>query len=339
VTAASIGSRALRSVTVAAILLAVAAGGLRTQAATAGAPGRWTPRTPLPVALQDAGGAAVGGRLYVVGGKTEAGHQSALYVYNPRARTWRNLGRPLPGPAVENPAVAAFAGKLYVFGGSTSAFKGAVRNAAVYNPVTRKWRSVRAMPAALGGATAKAIGRRIYVAGGMTPGGASVASLYAYIPRTNSWRSLRGMRTRRDNPGSAVLRDRTGNPKLYVFGGRTRNATDELNGTLASVEMYNPVTNRWVARTPMPTGRRAMVVGTLNGRAQVMGGERKPGGTGVFSENEEYMPRTNSWRPLAPMSIPRHGAVAATIGRVVYVAGGGVNAGSSFTERNEAFSL
>jgi hypothetical protein len=141
------------------------------------------------------------------------------------------------------------------------------------------------------------------------------------------------MGTRRDNPGSAVLGD-----KLYVFGGRTRNADGTTTTeTLNTVEMYDPASNSWTTKTPMPTGRRTMVVGTINGRAQVIGGERKPDGT-TFAQNEEYDPTTDSWRTLAPMLTPRHGAAAGTINNVVYVATGGPTGGSSYSAVNQAFS-
>ena len=141
------------------------------------------------------------------------------------------------------------------------------------------------------------------------------------------------MQTRRDNPGSAVL-----DGKLYAFGGRTRNADGAtLNGTLSSVEMYDPATNEWTPRAPMPTGRRTFAVGTLEGRAQVMGGERTVSGE-TFIQNEEYDPVTNSWRPLEQMVTARHGTASATINGFVFVAGGGPSAGTSFTTVNEAFT-
>jgi N-acetylneuraminic acid mutarotase len=102
--------------------------------------------------------------------------------------------------------------------------------------------------------------------------------------------------------------------------------------------MYDPATNTWVPRTPMPTGRRTMVVGTLNGRAQVMGGERTSDG-GTFPQNEEYDPVTDSWRGLTNMPTPRHGAVAGTVNGVTYVVSGGPIAGSSFSDVNEAFTF
>jgi large repetitive protein len=295
-------------------------------------PGTWTTKQPRPTAVLDAGGTALGDKLYAVAGKTSAGPRSNMDIYTPANDRWTS-GAPLPGPAVENPAVVAYNGKLYAFGGSTGPFSGAVKNAATYDPATNSWTPLAPMQTARGGATAQAIGGKIYVVGGMNANGASLASVEVYDVATNSWSSAPAMGTRRDNPGSAAIGD-----KLYVFGGRTRNADGtEVNGTLASVTMYNPATNAWTARAPMPTGRRAMAVGTLNGRAQVMGGERTSTG-GTFPQNEEYDPNTNSWRTLAPMPTSRHGAVGGTINEIVYVAGGGPNAGS-FSAVNEAFSF
>ena len=127
--------------------------------------------------------------------------------------------------------------------------------------------------------------------------------------------------------------------KLYVFGGRTRNADGSVvNGTLDTVEMYDPATGVWTTRAPMPTGRRTMAVGTLNGRAQLMGGESTSTG-GTFPQNEEYDPVADTWRQLNPMPTPRHGTASGTIDGVVYVVGGGATAGSSFTNLNQAFSI
>ncbi len=155
-----------------------------------------------------------------------------------------------------------------------------------------------------------------------------------YDPGPNTWAAVAPVAICRDNPGTAVL-----NSMLYAFGGRTRNGDGTtLNGTLASVERFDPATNAWTARAPMPTGRRTMIVGTLGGRAQVMGGKRTSSG-GTFAGNEDYDPSTNSWRSLTPMQTPRHGAAAGTIAGLVYVAAGGTVAGSSFSSINEAFGF
>lgn len=295
--------------------------------------GCWTSAAPLPVELLDAGGTALNDKLYVLAGKTSAGHQSTMYVYDPATDSW-STGADLPGPAVENPAVVGLNGKLYAFGGSTAPFSGAVDNAAVYDPGTNTWAAIAPLPTPRGGATAQAINGLVYVVGGMDGSGASLATLEIYDPATNSWTAGPDMAIRRDNPGSAALDGR-----LYLFGGRTRDADgSEVDPTLSSVEMFDPGIGTWGARSTMPTGRRTMVVGTLNGRAQVMGGEKTPNG-GTFEQNEEYDPTTDSWRILEPMPTPRHGAVAGVLGGSLYVTGGGAQGGSSFTNVTEVFGF
>ena len=82
-----------------------------------------------------------------------------------------------------------------------------------------------------------------------------------------------------------------------------------------------------------------MAVGTLKGRAQLIGGEPSTTPAGTFENNEEYNPATNTWRELTSMPTPRHGAAAGTIDGVIYTAGGGTVTGTSFSAANEAFSF
>jgi N-acetylneuraminic acid mutarotase len=170
--------------------------------------------------------------------------------------------------------------------------------------------------------------------GGMAADGSSLSSVEVFDTTTNNWSTAASMGTRRDNPGSAAF-----NGKIYVFGGRTRNADGSTPvPILNTTEMYDPATNTWTAKANMPTARRTMVVGTLNGRAQVMGGEIMPDG-GAFPANEEYDPTTDTWRALKPMQTPRHGAAAGTINGAVYVAGGGPQGGFFLTDAVEKFAF
>ncbi|MBN7768885.1 hypothetical protein KUV44_00300 [Marinobacter daepoensis] len=292
--------------------------------------GCWNILAPSPSNLLDASAASLGNTMYVVGGKNASGHLSTLWIYDSLTDSW-SQGPNLPGVGVENAAVVAHNGLIYVFGGSTAPFSGAVNNAAVYSPASNSWQALPPMPTARGGATAQSINGQLVVVGGMAADGASLAVVEAYNPSTGQWNTLPSMQIRRDNPGSAVL-----NNELYVFGGRTRNADgSEPEPALASVEKYGA--GSWQIQTPMPTGRRAMSVGTANGKAQITGGEHNPNNvSGVFEQNEEYDPSSNSWRNLTVVPTPRHGAATATIGETVHIVGGGVQSGSSYTTIHEA---
>jgi glucose/arabinose dehydrogenase len=314
--------------------------------------GIWRSDLPkAPINVLDAGSGVLDGKLYMVGGKNATGHLTSMYIYdpgNPRIATddtWTQ-GLSKPGPAVENAAVVGLNGKLYAFGGSTAPFSGAVGNSAAFTPdadpspsiVLPQWNAIAPMITPRGGATAQVLNGDIYVIGGMDANGQSVNTVEIYDPDTNTWRVGPSLQTRRDNPGAAVI-----GGKLYVVGGRTRNADGTtVNGTLNTLEIFDPLTGQWTFGAPMPTGRRTMMIGTIGGRFQVIGGEAN--GSATFVQNEEYNPRTNTWRTLAAMnsitgSTGRHGAAFGTIGDVFYAAGGGIVAGSSFTDIVQAFTV
>jgi N-acetylneuraminic acid mutarotase len=297
--------------------------------------GSWAPGAPLPVAILDGGGATVDGSVYVVAGKTSAGRRKTLYAYDPATSSWATKANlPRSYPSVESPAATGFDGRLYVFGGQTAASSGARTSAAVYTPSTNSWAMIAPMPIGRGGATADVVGSKIYVVGGLDPSGASLATVSVYDPATGAWSAAASMSTRRDNAVSAVIDGR-----LYVFGGRTRNADGTtVSSMLSSVEMYDPATDAWTPRASMPTGRRTAMVGTLNGKAQVIGGEKTSSG-GAFTVNEEYDPATDTWRTLTPMPGPRRAAAAATAGGIVYVVGGSTNGGNAYSTKNERFSF
>src|SRR5690606_25260933 len=151
-------------------------------------------------------------------------------------------------PAVEDIRAVGYNGKLYVFGGAAEAFAGATASAAVYDPTVDTWTMLPSMNTARSGAVVQVLGNLIYVAGGLDVDGASLNSVEVYSPAQNTWGSAPSMLTRRDNPGSAVL-----DGKLYVFGGRTRAASGSGPGELNTVEMFDPLTQQWSTRAPMPT--------------------------------------------------------------------------------------
>ncbi|WP_250658213.1 kelch repeat-containing protein [Alkalimarinus coralli] len=296
--------------------------------------GCWESLSDSPESLLDSGSTSYNGKLYTVGGKTPSGPVNSVFEYSTSTDTWSQLTNK-PGTPVENPAAVAFNNAIYVFGGSTLPFSGATHEAYRYDIASDSWSAIANMPTARGGIRAEVINGLIYIAGGMDQSGASINTLEIYDPVSNSWSSGSPMNEVRDNPGTAVI-----NGKLYVIGGRERTSNGvTINGTKSSGEVYNPANDSWNSIANMPTGRRTMVVGALNEKIQVIGGEYNPAAPDfMFRENEEYDPVFDTWTALPITPYPRHGAAFSTINNALYINGGGEKGGSSFTNTTEKFT-
>ncbi|PYF99672.1 N-acetylneuraminic acid mutarotase [Georgenia satyanarayanai] len=296
--------------------------------------GCWAEEAPLPVEVLDAGGVAIGDALYVVGGKGAAGHSTRAYRYDAPEGTWTRVAD-LPGPGVENPAVTTDGTHLLVVGGSTAPFSGAVATAWSYDPATDTWSPLPSMPTARGGATAQVVDGQVYVAGGMTADGGSTAVVERLDLASGTWHAAPPLTTARDNPGSAVV-----DGVLYVFGGRTRLSNGQTPmGTLGSMEALHPASGGgWVPRSSMPTARRTMATGVIDGRIVAVGGEARPDGL-PFDATEVYDPATDEWTTARRVPTARHGAAAGVIDGHLHVVAGAQFAGAAASALHEVLTL
>jgi hypothetical protein len=84
--------------------------------------------------------------------------------------------------------------------------------------------------------------------------------------------------------------------RIYAIGGYS-------GSTLASVEEYDPLTNTWRNRAPMPTPRARLVVAVVGDQIYAIGGVQVQGPNfGAYSfANELYDPSTDTWEQRAPL--------------------------------------
>jgi N-acetylneuraminic acid mutarotase len=76
----------------------------------------WTNGAPLPSPRSEIAGAALNGKIYIIGGFGRSGQSTTtVEVYDPIADKWTTAS-PLPQP-LDHTAAASFDGKLYVVGG------------------------------------------------------------------------------------------------------------------------------------------------------------------------------------------------------------------------------
>ncbi|HUQ32701.1 MAG TPA: kelch repeat-containing protein [Pyrinomonadaceae bacterium] len=124
----------------------------------------------------------------------------------------------------------------------------------------------------------------------------------------------------------------TVNGKLYVFGG-----SDGMGSSLATVEAYDPVTNTWTSRAPMPTARDLFGIAVANGIIYVIGGHVYGGNPSVLSTVVAYNPATNTWTTAPSMPTARYSLSAGEINGVIYAVGG-IDPDSIFLDTVEAFT-
>jgi N-acetylneuraminic acid mutarotase len=228
--------------------------------------------------------------------------------------------------------VAQYGGRIYVLSGFDGIF-GANMPLVPKNTAFvldgNQWRRLADAPIARGGATAKAIGGKIYVAGGApTEDAPSIAELDIYDPATNTWTTGAPLPTPREHVASCVIDD-----KLVVIGG-----WNERREVQSVVEAYDPKTNTWERWPDLPTPRGDLAAVTLDNRCYAIGGETwstPPPAT--LGANEMFDATSRRWAILAPMPTARHGLGLAVVGKEIFALGGGPSQANSYTSIIEAY--
>lgn len=289
---------------------------------------------PAPTKRTEVAVAAVGGKIYVVGGfeQPELGNITALAVskvveeYDPATDRWVTKA-PLP-IGLHHAGIGVVGDRLYVIGGFTKSFLSVwkpVANVYQYDPATDTWAERASMPTPRGAlAVAEAAGKLLAIGG--YDGEANSAAAEEYDPSSDSWRVRAPLPTPRDHLAAAGVGTR-----VYAIGGRLNR---DYSRNLAVTEAYDLETDRWHRVADLPTARSGITAGVLDGVIYVLGGEAPQG---TFPTNEAYRPDHDRWQTMAPMPTARHGLGAAVVDRRLYVISGGPSPGGSFSNVNEMF--
>ncbi len=159
-------------------------------------------------------------------------------------------------------------------------------------------------------------------AGTNVPTGALIATESAVAPASYSatgwtvkadtgpdtWTARTPMTTPRSSFAAASV-----NGKVYVMGGKT------TGSSVDSLEEYDPNTDSWTFKAPMPGGTRSgHVAAAVDGKVYVTGGYA----SGAADWNGEYDPATDTWATKAPITYVPIYAAAAVVDQKIYVMGG-----------------
>ena len=144
----------------------------------------------------------------------------------------------------------------------------AVSTVEVFHPLFNDWLPVASMLTARSAAVAAAVNGRMYVIGGER----KVNNVFevlavneAYDPATDTWTARASLPAPRVYAPVATV-----NNLIYVIGGQDieNNAFTDVNTTY----QYDPASDTWTTKAPMPTARSAIAAAALNGKIYVLGG-------------------------------------------------------------------
>lgn len=256
---------------------------------------RWNPRTNEWTALQPltkrrryAAAAAIGKRLYVVGGYDGRQRMNSVECLDlsQENATWQPVAsltyrRALPGVCVHQSLI-------YVCGG----FDGSSRLASTecYDEKTDVWTIGEDMHVGREGAGLVAIGDHLYCIGGYD-GLNLLQTVEKYDINLGRWSQMAPMLTPRSGAGCATI-------DKYIF------ACGGFDGTvhLSSVERYDSQTNQWTNVTSMSVRRCYCGSAFIRGRIAVIGGYD---GTSLLDTVEVYDSDKDEWTIESQMLTPR----------------------------------
>ena len=244
---------------------------------------------------------------------------------------WTKLA-PFPEPSEELLGAAAN-GRMYVFAGLAPGWK---PRALVYeyDPAGDKWNKKKPMALPSHHIALADYNGKIYAFGGFVlppsgpPAWVPIDNAWEYDPATDAWKALAPMPTRRGAANAAVV-----GVKIYVIGGAVAAGTATSvhpaspHKSTGTVEEYDPASNTWRERAPMPLPRNHAVAAAVNGKIYVIGG--RVGGAFITSGSsnvdvvEEYDPARDAWGPpRAKMPSARSAMTSGVFGGRILVTGG-----------------
>ena len=217
---------------------------------------RWQRLPSMPTARGNPAGAALEGRVYVVGGYPPVGQAfDVVEAYDPGRNAWFSVAR-LPGPRGAAGAAAA-GGRLYVAGGDDGTSTAVPLETMVsYDAATRSWRPEPPMPTARSLLKMVELGGDIYAIGGVADG-PFLATVERYDPQRRRWQPVAAMSTGRGNPGVTTAGNR-----IVVVGGA--GGAFGSAQPLTSSEIYAPRADRWqVLPAQLHPGRASLISALL----------------------------------------------------------------------------
>jgi len=226
----------------------------------------WTRLASKTTPVMDVEAVAIGGLIYVPGGKLASGSSTNVNeIFDPLLNRWTS-GSPLPEP-LSGYALAVFEGQMYLFGGWDGTK--VVNDAFVYDPRTDTWTQILPMPTARANAGAVVVGGKIYIIGGWDGKNALTVNEVYQPDRSeleSKWSEASPLPSGRFGMGIANLAD-----IIFIIGGTS---TDD---GLTMIALPQEDKDWGQVETPLQIGWSYLGAVTVGTRLYALGGETAEG--------------------------------------------------------------
>jgi N-acetylneuraminic acid mutarotase len=142
-------------------------------------------------------------------------------------------------------------------------------------------------------------------------------SVYEYDPTTDNWTAKTAMPTPRERSSFGIAAYQN---KIYVIGGS--NGTRGYTDYLSTNEVYDPLTDMWETKQPMPTSMIWVEANVINGKIYAMGVTMDEYHLGYIPVNEVYDPATDLWTTKQPAPIGVIKGASAVVDSNIFILGG-----------------
>jgi len=183
--------------------------------------------------------------------------------------------------------------------------------------VEDSWVTLEPMLTARSGFVVAVVDGKIYTIGGIN--GSYLAVNEMYDPATDTWTAKKSMPTARTGSAIAVYQK-----EIYVIGGIIGESSPAYSGYTGITEVYDPLTDTWESKEPMPTASSNLDANVVGDRIYLITGltygDVFPF-QGYNDENQVYDPSADSWSTKTPIPSANWGYASAVVDNKIYVIG------------------
>lgn len=281
----------------------------------------WAAVTRPVIGRSEGMGAVVNGKLYLFGGYVDTTYKPTTRgdVYDPATNLWARVAD-LPF-GVSHMGTTTMGDAIYFAGGYPATATGQTFSTTAvwrYDTVANSFSNLPNLPAARGGGALVALGRALHFVGGSDSARRDAAQHWRLDldNLTAGWVARAPLPVATNHVAGVAL-----DGKVYIIGGQQNQDAAAIQR--AEVQVYDPATNQWTTRAPLPLARSHITSSTLvrNGRIIVLGGIGP--GNRVINRVDSYNPAANTWTPLTPLPANRLSGVSDVLpdGRLIFSTG------------------